>query len=655
VTPTFVSPPGLPGPSRSPLRGFTRWLGTRDWLLRGAPVITRTDRQLRRWTGNRIGLGEIGGASLALLTVAGRKTGLPRTTPVFYTVHAGGFVVVGSNWGRRGHPEWSANLLAAQRATVAVRSKTYHVRIQHAVGEERARLWQVLLEAWPGFHLESDIADGREFRIFFLVPIEDDALPSAVRPVAANKRPALLGALPPGPRESPIRQLAEMGARPFDFLDRCRCEFGDVFTVRPFGQETMVFFGDEETIRWIFTRSSEAFTHYNDMVGLFIGEHSVLFLDGADHRQERRMLMPAFHGDRMRAYGDIMRDATDHEAAEWSNGAAVEIRPHLQRITMDVICRCLFGAADGPRHKRLRDAVERFVDAAMTPALYVASSLIPPQRIRRYFDRRSAAAESGRLAAVANRVVPQRRLARHRAAISEAVYEEIALRRGDSAVNDADILAMLLSTRDDDGFGLSDREIHDEVLTLLVAGHETTATTLAWALHHITNAPAVGDRLYQELNAAFPDGVVAPERIRDLAYLQAVVNETLRLTPTAVAVPRRLTEPTSLAGYDLSAGTVIAASIYVAHRSERNWDRPDDFDPARFLTGRASPFAFLPFGGGPRRCVGAEFARYQIAIVLAQLWLQWRFESVAEFRVRPVMRGVTVAPSPRMPLLAYRR
>ncbi|MFC9897721.1 cytochrome P450 [Nocardia sp. NPDC127579] len=168
-------------------------------------------------------------------------------------------------------------------------------------------------------------------------------------------------------------------------------------------------------------------------------------------------------------------------------------------------------------------------------------------------------------------------------------------------------------------------------------------------------APAVGERLYQELLAAFPDGRVQTERIQHLEYLQAVVNEILRVTPIALAVPRRLNQSAQLAGYDLPSGTVVAASAYLAHRSARNWSAPNDFDPERFLAEHPSSFTFLPFGGGTRRCLGAAFARYQIAIVLAQLWSNWRLESVAGFQVRPIMRGITVSPPPRMPARTHRR
>jgi cytochrome P450 family 110 len=242
-----------------------------------------------------------------------------------------------------------------------------------------------------------------------------------------------------------------------------------------------------------------------------------------------------------------------------------------------------------------------------------------------------------------------REVADSRAKICRAVDTEIAACRAGDPRYEGTILGMLADTKDEAGAGLTDEEINDEVLTLLMAGHETTATTLAWALHHLAATPAAQQRLFEELSGSFPEGVVDPDRARKLPYLTAVVNETLRLTPIAVAVPRRLREAVTLAGHHLPAGTTVGASIYVAHRSLA-WERPDEFEPERFLTGSPSPFIFFPFGGGTRRCVGAEFARYQLAVVLGQLILSREFNPVSSFTMRPYMRGATVAPPPRMPL-----
>lgn len=460
--------------------------------------------------------------------------------------------------------------------------------------------------------------------------------------------------LPAGPKRSPVRQLIEMGTHPFALLDRCRREYGDVFTLRMLGQGPFVLIGDSEAVRWIFSQPRSAFTQANDLVGIVIGDRSVLFMDGEEHRRERHMLMPAFHGERMRSYGAIMREAAERELARWPRRDAVVVRPAMTRITLEVICRCLFGQADGARSQQLQHQVERFLDAAQTPTLFMAGTVLPRTRIRVLLQRRPDVSLPVRLLSSLPRVLLWREVADSREKICEAVDAEIAACRADDPRYEGTILKMLADARDKDGAGLTDEEINDEVLTLLMAGHETTATTLAWALHHLAATPAAHQRLFEELSASFPEGVVDPDRVGKLAYLTAVVNETLRLTPIAVAVPRRLREAVTLAGYHLPAGTTVGASIYVAHRS-RAWERPDEFEPERFLTGSPSPFVFFPFGGGTRRCVGAEFARYQLAVVLGQLVLSREFSLVPSFTMRPYMRGATVAPHPRMPLQARSR
>jgi cytochrome P450 family 110 len=294
------------------------------------------------------------------------------------------------------------------------------------------------------------------------------------------------------------------------------------------------------------------------------------------------------------------------------------------------------------------------VDAAQTPSLFMAASLIPRTRIRVLLQHRTDVSLPVRLLSSVPRTLLWRKVADSRAAIRQAVDAEIAACRAGDPRCDGTILSMLMAARDENGTGLTDEEINDEVLTLLVAGHETTATTLAWGLHHLSANPAAQQRLLAELTENFPDGVLDPARAAKLPYLTAVVNETLRLTPIAVSVARRLREAATIAGHDIPAGTIVGASIYVAHHS-RAWERPGEFEPERFLAGSPSPFVFFPFGGGTRRCVGSEFARYQLAVVLGQLVLSREFSLVPSFTMRPYMRGVTVAPSPRMPLRARSR
>ena len=462
-------------------------------------------------------------------------------------------------------------------------------------------------------------------------------------------------ALPPGPPESALRQSLSMGATPFEFLDRCRQEYGEYFTVRLVGQLPHVYVGDAEAIRWIFSRPREEFRHLNDLVGLVVGDRSVLLMDGERHRRERQMLMPSFHGERMRAFGEIMCSAARAEVATWRRDVPFAVHPRLQAITLRVITQCVFGQGEGDRIDRLQRRLAEFLNASLTPTLFLAGLAVTPARIRRYLERHGEVEGDGLLGRVKSTVLPLQRIANLRAEIDAMLFEEIARCRAAPEGTRGDILAMLVAARDEQGAPLSAEELRDELLTILVAGHETTATTLAWALHHVLRTPRVEQRLRAEVEGAFPDGVVRPEAVANLAYLKAVVNETLRVSPIAVAVPRLLTRPTKLGPYELPAGTAVFASVYVAHRSANNWERPDAFEPERFLGGDPSPFKFFPFGGGTRRCVGAEFARYQLRLVLAQLFAAVALHPVPGFQVRGRMRGATVGPSDDMPVIVRDR
>jgi cytochrome P450 len=449
--------------------------------------------------------------------------------------------------------------------------------------------------------------------------------------------------LPPGPSTSALRQTLAFAASPYGFLTRCHRELGDYFTLRLIGQPPMVWIADADAVRAIFSLPRDGFRNASDDVSLVIGDRSVLFMDGDEHRRERQLLMPAFHGERMRLYGEAMRDAAKEGLARWPRHAPVTIRAELHRVTLRVITQCVFGAAEGPTLDRLQASLSAFLEASFSPSLNLASLFIKPASIRRFIEKRGEVdAGASWLGRARSRLLPLQGVANHRAEVDRLLFEEIARCRRDGPEHRSDILATLAAARSEDGRGLTDAELRDELLTLLMAGHETTATTLAWAVHHVIRAPRVRRRLVAELDLAFPDGVVRPEAVGKLEYLKAVVNETLRLSPVAVAVGRRLLRPAKLGRYELAADTYVLASVLLAHRSGAYWERPEAFEPERFLSGDPSPFQFFPFGGGVRRCVGLEFARYQLRIALAQLFRSAAIDPVEGADPEPCMRGALV-------------
>jgi cytochrome P450 len=328
--------------------------------------------------------------------------------------------------------------------------------------------------------------------------------------------------LPAGPTQSPVRQLIEMGTHPFTLLDPCRRDYGDVFTLRMFGQGPFVLIGDSEAVRWIFSQPRSAFTHANDLVGIVIGDR-VCAVHGRGRTPAGAAAADA--GLPRRADALLRRDHARGGRTRAGPLAAARYRDcpaRYTRITLEVICRCLFGEADGVPSERLRHQVERFLDAAQTPTLFMAGTLIPRTRIRVLLQRRTDISLPVRVLSSVPRTLLWREVADSREKICRAVDAEIAACRAGDPRYEGTILRMLADTKDEAGVGLTDEQINDEFLTLLMAGHETTATTLAWALHHLAANPAAQQRLFEELSGSFPEGVVDPDRARKLPYLTTV-------------------------------------------------------------------------------------------------------------------------------------
>lgn len=418
-------------------------------------------------------------------------------------------------------------------------------------------------------------------------------------------------AYPPGPRGPALVQLFRLGRDPFGYMRRAHARYGDVFTIKfpSFGH--MVYVADPELVKRVFAGNARRF-HAGEanatVLEPAVGPGSVLTLDEEEHMRQRKLLLPPFHGDAVRRYGGLIREIAEQEMESWPVGQPFALRPHTQRITLDVILRAVFGLRD-PRRFAL---AQRLVDEFATRSHWIV--LFP-------FMRRRVGPLS-----------PMVRFERARDALDKFIYEEIASRRREADTERDDVLSLLLRATHEDGSPMSDRELRDELVTVIGAGHETTATGLAWAIERLVRTPRVLAQARESIAAGEDD------------YLDAVVKETLRTRPVITDVARKLTAPTEVAGYELPAGTFIMPAILVIHHREDLYPEPLEFRPERFLEGQGEAFAWIPFGGGVRRCIGAAFAQYEMRIVLSAILqrAELRAADPRPERMRP--RNITVAP-----------
>jgi cytochrome P450 len=418
-------------------------------------------------------------------------------------------------------------------------------------------------------------------------------------------------------------------------MEECTRQFGDCFTVRfPIGGRNIVFFTDPVAIKEIFTGDTENFRagEANVVVKPILGDHSLLVLDGTRHSRERRLMMPPFHGERMQVYSEAMRDIADRSIETWPIGTAFPIHPYMQRITLDIILRTVFGLDESETLVQLRDRLIRLLSRATRPYL-----LLPWFQI-----------DLGPYS-------PWGRQVRLMKEINALLFAAFAQRRAEGPTGRTDILTMLLEARDEDGQPLSDQHLRDEMITLLIAGHETTATSLSWIFSRILKRPDVMEKLRQELQTVVGTGPVTPKHVAQLEYLDATIKETLRLNPIVPLVGRRLQTPTRIGGRELPAGVVVSPCIYLTHRRPDLWAEPEQFNPDRFLGKKPTPYEFFPFGGGVRYCLGAAFATYEMKIVLAEILLRTELRLAPGYTPRMVRRGITFAPSEGVPVVVVAR
>jgi cytochrome P450 family 135 len=429
-------------------------------------------------------------------------------------------------------------------------------------------------------------------------------------------REQLQTSLPPRPDLSRWMMSTGFIFQPTKFLDRCHERMGDYFTLKPAPGRTLVVTADPAAVKQVFTgdpallRAGEA----NVVLGPLLGQRSVLLLDGAEHLRQRKLMLPPFHGERMRLYMGAMEEAATWHVAGWPRGRPFSVLPSMQAITLDVIMRAVFGVDDAAGRDRLADPLRRQLDS-------VSNRL----QVLLLF----ATSNNGQPGTRG----PWARIAAARREADAQIYEQIRVRRADPrAAERTDVFSLLLAARDEDGEPLSDEELRDELMTLLVAGHETTATAMAWTLERITRHPEVLERLQAD-----PD---------DGEYLDAVIKETLRLRPVVPAVGRKLVEPMEFGGWMLPAGVHIAPSIYLLHRRPDLYPDPLAFKPERFVGKQPGTYEWIPFGGGIRRCLGASFALIEMKVVLGTILRTVKLKpQPSEESESVVRRAVTFAPT----------
>lgn len=432
------------------------------------------------------------------------------------------------------------------------------------------------------------------------------------------ERSARRGPLPPGPGSLHMVKVLLSLSR-HDLVELAG-KYGDPLTIpTPLGP--MVTTISPEGNKAIFTADPDTFVpSVADSLGTVL-TRSVLFQHGADHRRARKLLAPPFHGARMRAYGNLMRDAALHWAQRWQDGKPFTMLETAQAITLDVIIRAVFGVSEKNSEltAQLRQEVLGWIHG-FSPFIF-----LKPLR-RDFFG-----------------LGPWARFRRNHDRLRQRVRALIAEHRADLSGRE-DVLSLLLAVKDEQGNGLSDEEILDQLVTMVLAGHETTAVMLAWAFYLLHRHPPVLARLRAEL-LTLPDGARAePEAVARLPFLEAVCNETLRLYPPAHVIHRRLARPLSLLGFELPVGTIVGAGVYATHRLPSLYPQPEQFQPERFLNRPRSPFEFLPWGGGARRCLGAPFALYEMKIVLAALLASHRLQLLEAGEVKLAHRAGTVGP-----------
>ena len=437
-----------------------------------------------------------------------------------------------------------------------------------------------------------------------------------------------LNKLPNGPQTHPWVQTYQWLTNPLEYMEACAKRYGDIFTLRIGPVFTpQVFFSNPQAIQQIFTTDPKQLDS-GEQAGIkspLLGRQSLLALEGKPHQRQRKLLTPPFHGERMLAYGQLTREITEQVINQWQVGESFSVLPSMQEISLEVILKAVFGLADGPRYEKLKEVLLKILNPQQP---FITAMMLVFPSLQRDLGSWS----------------PWGIFLRLREQMDKLIYAEIQERKQQPDPSRTDILSLMMAARDEEGQSMTDVELRDELITLLAAGHETTATTLAWALYWIHHLPEVRAKLLQELDSLGenPD----PNAVLRSPYLSAVCSETLRLYPVVIlALNRLIKSPLEIMGYELNPGTLVIPCIYLTHHREDLYPQSKQFKPERFLERQFSPSEYLPFGGGNRRCIGMAFALFEMKVVLATVLSRWQMELADSKPVQPVRKGFLFSPA----------
>jgi cytochrome P450 family 110 len=445
--------------------------------------------------------------------------------------------------------------------------------------------------------------------------------------------------LPDGPKNNlflRFRTTLEWVYRPVEFLDECAQRYGDPICFGGEKSSPVIYFSNPEDLKQIFTASPDLFSRSskNHFLRTLLGQNSLFLLDSDAHNRQRRLLMPPFHGERMRVYGQYICEATEQTTKQWSLNQPFVIRESIQEISLKVIINCVFGLTENYLLDEIFQLLKSFMAKIDAPAFasfifirLLQKDLGPWSPWGDFLDK-----------------VQQ---------LDKLIYQIIAERRTELLESRSDILSLMMMAQDEQGEAMTDVELRDELITLLFTGNDTTVSAVVWALYWIDRLPVVQERLLEELDAF---SSFDPSHVVRLPYLTAVCQETLRIYPVALfATARILKAPFQVGNYLFNPGTILVPSIYLTHRRADIYPEPTQFQPERFLEKQYSPYEYFPFGGGHRSCIGMAFAMFQMKVILARILCDFKVSRTNQDPVKPSRRSITVAPPSNMQMIVHQR